>query len=365
MLKLLVVEQYNHFKVLENTYHLLKSHCILTFYINTDRENNLLYLFPSSKKAQIIINPLHKIFYFTWVIINGWKYDLINIATGPEQDHYSHIINILLFYICCVIYEHKIILTIKNTRSYLDNTPGLYSRVRSRAIKKINRFTFETKTLMEYFRKEVQDRDCLLSVSYDRYTDIDRFHIPNNSKSKNDNIVNVGLLGILTDFRRDYNIIFDILDELVERERKQFLFVTLGATPGGNDNLIIKRFMKLSNIDYISGWITAEQFNDRGRQCDILISSLKKELEYGTYKGSGSFGDAIYLRKKIIIPDYVDPKKEFGEIGVYYKDKNELKNIFSNINNYTDVDINMEFYEKFTTKNVLNNIIKDLRINCD
>ncbi len=61
---------------------------------------------------------------------------------------------------------------------------------------------------------------------------------------------------------------------------------------------------------------------------DCAINAKKR---YGTFKGSGSLGDAVYLRKKIILPNFVDVDKEFKEIAIYYNCLEDLQRIFNNI----------------------------------
>ena len=110
--------------------------------------------------------------------------------------------------------------------------------------------------------------------------------------------------------------------------KKKILFVTLGNTNGGEDNKILVELKKLVDIDITDGWISAEDFDKRGSMCDLLISPLRSSMEYGLYKGSGTFGDAVYLRKKVIIPSHVDPLYEFKETALYYDNIESLSQIF-------------------------------------
>ena len=126
--------------------------------------------------------------------------------------------------------------------------------------------------------------------------------------------------------------------------------------------MVIKHLEKLTKVNFTNGFLSAEEFEIRGSQCDLLISPLQKHFEYGTYKGSGSFGDAIFLRKKIILPSYVDPKKEFIDISIYYDNKDGLLNIFANIEDYVNMEISDKFYANYTTKAVFNKIKKELQL---
>ena len=170
--KILIAEASNHTKCLENTYHLLESRINATFYYNRFPKGNHDVLFPSAKKANVIRNKFHSKTYFIWLLFYGRKYDYINVATGPENSHFSEIVNVIFFYFCCLAYGDKIILTIKNLRSYLKTTPGFFAFIRNKSIKKVKRFTFETETMKNCFARYVDLEKCFLGLGYDRYTDL-------------------------------------------------------------------------------------------------------------------------------------------------------------------------------------------------
>ena len=359
-MQILIIEQYNHFKVLENTYHLLVKHYSPHFYINKDRSNNKEMLFPSSKSATVIINPAHLILFYIWPLLNGWKYKYINISTGPECSDYWEFFNVVFFYLFCLMYGNRIILTIKNTRSYLKSTSGLFSFIRNRAIKKINKLVFETKTMGEIFRENERVENCKISAVYDRYTDLLDNDTSRDSLLRTDNKIRIGLLGMIDPLRRDYDVIYEVIRSLSENERSLLQFVTLGACEEGANNKIIRKLQEYVEIDLLKGWISTEEFDIRGTSCDLLIAPLKESMEYGTYKGSGSLGDAVYLRRKTILPSHVDSAEEFKEIAVYYNNEKELLGILRNAKELSQDKVADRFYEKFTTKNVYNNLIKDL-----
>ena len=76
-------------------------------------------------------------------------------------------------------------------------------------------------------------------------------------------------------------------------------------------------------------------------------------MEYGTYKGSGAFGDAIYLKKNVIIASQVDPFYEVEEIAFYYTDIKSLTELFSNLDDLVNVEIHDYFYNNFSSRAVL------------
>lgn len=361
----LIVELYDHPKVLENIYHLLKNKCSVTFFMNKDKQISYDKLFPSAEHAQVIINKFHSSTMFIFLLFYGRKYDYINISTGPEGNHYSEIINILCFYICCLIYHKKIILTVKNIRPYLSSTPGVFSFFRSKGIKHLKKFTFETQTMKNTFAKYANIDSCLLSVSYDRYTDLlDKqlyssiAGIDYNNKLE----IKIGILGVIDESRRDYWSIISALRQLSAEKCSNITFVTLGACYEGKNNAVIKALSEYAQVDCIKGIISDNDFDTRGISCDLLISPLKPKNEYGTFKGSGSLGDAVYLRKKIILPSFVDIEKEFEEIAIYYDSLNDLLKIFNSLDKIVKTKPRQNFFEKFTTNQVYKQLVDDLKL---
>lgn len=364
-MKVLIVEASSHTKGLEHIYHLLRNKCSLTFYFNNflDQKYNLLSLFPSVSQTHVIKNRFHHGTFFIWILFYGGKYDYIYISTGPEGNHSSEILNIIFFYVCCLFYREKIILSVKNIRSYLRSTPGLFSFLRSKSIKYLRRFTFETETQRDCFSKNANTDEPFLGISYNWYPDLLDSKFEYDSDRYPRDSVRVGLLGTINSERRDYNIIIDALKKMTVDERMSLTLVTLGGNIGESSQEVIDDLSDYVKVDCHKGmFLSAHEFDVRGTSCDLLISTLQKKGEYGKFKGSGSFGDAVYLRKKIILPTYVDENKEFNEISVYYKDLGELLAIFKNIKELSKEKVSLEFIEKFTTENVFTNLVKDLKL---
>ena len=363
-MKILIAEFANHYKVIENTYRLLKLNCVnsdITLFVNKDKSGKNLrnLIFKNASDAFWRIHKFHTSTYFIHLLFIGHKYDVINISTGPEDPHYSNVFNVFFLYISSILYKNKIILTIKNTRSYLKSTGGIKSFFLNLVINNIKVITFETDTLKNIFHKETGIPLSSLCVSYDRYVDLNSsFERKQNAINFHDKKYKIGLLGAIDEDRRDYSEIINALKKVPPLVRKKLLFITLGNTNGGKENKVLKKLKKLANIDITDGWISAEDFDKRGMQCDLFISPLKLSMEYGLYKGSGTFGDAVYLGKKVIIPSHVDPFFEFKEISLYYNNVESLSKIFINIFEEINVKVDNNFYKKFYTHEVYMKIKK-------
>jgi hypothetical protein len=363
-MKILISECVNHYKVIENTYKMIKLNCInsdITLFVNKDKSGKNLreLLFEDANSANWIIHNFHSSTYFIHFLFIAHKYDVINISTGPEDPHYNNFFNVIFFYISSIIYKNKIVLTVKNTRPYLKSTRGIKPFFLNLAISNIKVITFETNTLKYIFHKETGISLSRLCVSYDRYVDL---YSSSRSEKEYSNLDNkkyrIGLLGAVEAHRRDYFEIINALKIVPITIRENMLFVTLGNTNGGTSNKILIELKKLVDVDITDGWISAEDFDKRGAMCDLLISPLKSSMEYGLYKGSGTFGDAVYLRKKVIVPSHVDPFYEFKEVALFYDNNESLSQIFINIDEAIKGRVSGSFYRKFYTCDVYKKIKK-------
>ena len=359
--RVLIAEGGNHFKCIENTYHLLHTRCDLTFYYTESYFGVSDRLFPSKKNAKTIENKFHSTFYFLWLIFIGSRYEYIDVSTGPEGYHYTDVFRSLCFYVCCRLYGKKMILCLRNISPYLESTGGLACFIRSRCLKHISRFTFETSTQRAVFREDANLDQAPCGVRYDRYTDL--LDTGTGPAPRNGERTRVGLLGGITPGRRDYKLICRVLSMMTASERSQLEFVTLGNCKTDRGMHIIEEISALVAVDWLEGWISDAQFDERGLSCDLLIAPQTEQ--YGTLKGSGSYGDAVYLRKKVILPAYADPDGEFQEMAVYYTNAEDLLATFREIKNIAKAPVDPSFYERFTTESVLKRLAEDLKLDCN
>jgi hypothetical protein len=217
---------------------------------------------------------------------------------------------------------------------------------------------FETSTLRDYFVK-VYGKKLETYIIYDRYTDLLSHKlllktIPPSPPYR------IGLLGSLNNERRDYAILVNSLSQLSREIRSQFHFYILGECRNGHNNLILQSLQKHVNVSFPDGYLSSDDFDEIGVSCHILISPLSTNFEYGTFKGSGSFGDAIYLRKGLIIPSFVDPQKEFSDISFYYSNVSDLIKILGDLSVLSFPRQPDNFYKKFSTSKISEDLSKIL-----
>jgi hypothetical protein len=358
MKSLLVVEAAGHPKVLENQYFLFKEKFNISFLVPPDKHKSYNLLMPNVMRHCSVKYSFHSTTIFFKLIFAGYQFDYIHISTGPEGKHYSTFWSHPFFYICCFLYGKKTLLTIKNSRRYLDNR-GILHNLLHISLPYLKLVMFETKTLMEHFL-EVYPKPLKALPIYDRYTDLLPSHQNNSRITKESSVVKIGLLGSLDDNRRDYDTLLSALNLLNTNLRDKLQMVILGACPGGESNDILKKIRRIVKTKFHDGYLSADEFDHKGLDCDLLISPLLESMEYGTFKGSGAFGDAIYLQKNIIIPQYVDPDNEFSQIAYYYNDKDSLFELLTECKDLRSRALSTSFINQFNTKVISAHILSML-----
>jgi len=216
---------------------------------------------------------------------------------------------------------------------------------------------FETDTLRNYFVK-AYGKPLRTAVIYDRYTDLLDPSLIKPRKATQP--FRIGMLGSLDKARRDYQTVLDAFRELPQECLGSVEIVILGECIDGEDNEILKSFKQLVAVDYPVRYLTSDEFDKKGSSCDLLLSPLLPSMEYGTFKGSGAIGDAIYLQKNILLPSFVDPDKEFSEISYYYSNKTDLAGILNSISQKPARAIGTDFIEKYNTDSISRNIINEI-----
>jgi hypothetical protein len=356
--KLLVVEAASHPKVLENLYFLFNKHFITSFLTIPDKYKNYSQLMPDVCNSGTLKITFHSTLIFLQLIFIGFRYKYIHISTGPESYHYSRLWTKPLFLICCFLYNKKVLLTIKNSNHYLKNRNLNFSYY---ALRYINIILFETNTMKTYFDNETNNYFNTY-VIYDRYID----QLPSRYiglKSRQDDSLQrnfkVGLLGSLNSSRRDYDLLIKVFNKLNTDLLDRFELILLGECRNGKLNEIAIKLSQSISFKFKCGFLDVDEFDNLGSSCDILISPLINDKNYGTVNGSGSFGDAVYLRKPIIIPQRVDPMHEFSDISFYYENYMDLIYIFENIelflNKYDSNNL-----EKYSSDNVYSKLMKKI-----
>ena len=163
------------------------------------------------------------------------------------------------------------------------------------------------------------------------------------------------MIGGIDPIRRDYSLIY----KNFFNQKEQIKFIFLGKFYENLSENVIKKFQGL-DFEYKQEFLSEEDFIKMGRKCDVLLSLNKKEKFYGEYKGTGSYGDAMFLQKPLLIPSFVDPIKEFKDFCNYYDDIIQLKLLINKfINNQSIPD---KKFNNFEIRKCSEKIISELNL---
>lgn len=134
-----------------------------------------------------------------------------------------------------------------------------------------------------------------------------------------DKIFTIVIPGGVSQKRRDYKKVFDIIRNL--KTEDQFTFVFLGKAKGHElkdlENLD-KNLMENIKTIYFSERVSREIFDQWMRKADVLWCPIREEAEffsnkeiYGETKMTGNLGDAIKYGKPAVFPKNYSSKLEF------------------------------------------------------
>lgn len=173
-------------------------------------------------------------------------------------------------------------------------------------------------------------------------------NVDSNINYKRD-FITIGIPGIITNDRRDYQGLFKFLLENSNRFSSFFRFDLLGYLPKDQSKLEqqINKLIKIGyNIQFQNSFLKVSEFERRLKSCDILLNNLNviinKSSKYGETKESGIIFNMIRSSKLAVIPSSYDIDIEMGDCVIKFSSYSDLKNIFEGIQTGL---INLEKYK--------------------
>ena len=349
--KFLILENFTHYRNCAETYKLLSKKYNVEVLIPKDSLKHLIFFKIYNLKTYRFSNY----FIYIYLLFISNKYDYIIISNPPEypdkiknlRNLFSFLTNFLTFLMFCLIFKNKIILQIRNIKSFFPeiNNNSLLSHLRYILIVLIKRFTLETKTISKEFKKLIISNNLknkLFTYIYINH----HYHKkkPEYSKSK------IGILGTVDDKRKNYEVLFNGLSKL---NNKNIELIFLGKVISFNKS----KYTSLT-IRTFKDFLPFSKFLKIGSSCKFLVSNLINKKVYGKFKSSGTFGDAIFLNKPLVVPAFSDPSKEFRDFCFYYTNNKTFTKLIGSL---LKKKIKYNF-KKFTNEQHLKRLTKDLKL---
>jgi hypothetical protein len=365
-MKILISELTTHQKNLPHLYKLFSYGFEAKIFVH---KNDLKYLQHIPHNKQVIISTPKSFAYWN-LLFRSYKYDYIFLSTGPE-----YVVgplgpfHTLGFFFLVLFNRNKIIVHIRNVNNYLPETHfssnKLVQFIRVKTAPLIKRYTFDSNLTLNYFNLKFTHKNALASVISIFYSDVRSLGLTEIQHPKGSKLIKIAMPGRIDPIRKDYSILLKVLSQLTNEERSQLNLIILGECRNTDSKKIITDLEKYVKIVWKDGYLTDDEFEEMGIGSDVLFAPLTDQFGYGITKETGAFGDAIYLHKKVIIPQFACLNGEFDEISLYYKDENSLLKIFKKIINeqYTNfLTPSDTFLEKYSTLSVFNRIKSELKL---
>jgi len=312
--------------------------------------------------------------FYIGILRSTSRQDLVFISTGPEQKRWP---DILFFILLVLLHGNRLVLNIRRPEAWVRSSTSLRaasceSTIRSLALRGLKRVTCEGIGSKDFFRRFSGVENLLVSHIPTQFSDYVREKFqPHGDLAKNSpalnqagRLIKIGLLGGLDSKRRDYSIVAEALRLLSTQMQQRITLVILGRSFGQESDEIIRLLGRNATVELApSQFLTKEEFYSRGLSCDILLSPLRTGDGYGSARGSGSYGDALALGKKLIIPKGVDPSGEYINTSVTYLTASDLKDLFSSILNDSHVaELQSEHLVDFSRNSVIARVRKELNL---
>ncbi|WP_286239888.1 hypothetical protein [Neptuniibacter halophilus] len=356
----LLVESGGHYKVLPHLYLMLSKVFDVEVLLPKSGISKVSFI-PECK----LVSCLSMYFIFLSALFRGRQYDYLYIATAPQYgrsgiDFYY----VLSFLILVFFYGDKVIVHIRDNNKFFSSGSvyqNLLGYLRRKSVLDARLICFESKTLLSNFKDMASCDDSKLFVAYVYYSDfnfVDYVAFPYDSRSS----IKIGLTGSIDSFRRDYDTLIHALGLLKPEVVNRISFAVLGECSGQAMH-VINQIEKYCPVQYAPGYISDDDFLDIGSSCDFLLSPLKSELGYGLNKGTGAFGDAIFLKKNLLLPSFADPYVEYSAFSSYYEegDSDSLaKSIDLFVNSPSSLILDDGCFDSFSSISVSNELAHKL-----
>ena len=327
----------SHFHVIPPWLEIYKSHKN-TIFIPKELNSDLLSILDSYNTSAELID-MRRVFWniLRYVFKFFKKYSIIVVSTAREflltKVEFVNILILILVKpdIVCIRNPNAWFISKDNFghQSFLRNFNSLVSIfLRQGLAKRATFIVCESQSQTKYIESKLKGRNTKNCFSFPgRLIDVKPKIESDLCSLKKEGKLIVGVLGSISERKKDYEIILKSIDDIQPDLRPMFVF--LGSKVLKNSYSIIDRFKDVSEVLYPVGTTISEiDFYSYGQICDVLISPLRTEINYGSKFGTGSLADGIALQKLIIFPESIEIDESLNQMLIRFKNVTQLKNIF-------------------------------------
>jgi len=350
-MKLLIIENTDHYKIISNLYKLFSS----KFEVKILIKNKLKKFISNVPQTCFIHFFLPNTFIFLLAVFKAPYFDKILISSGTE---YKKGISGFFYsgglFLLIKLFPKKVILNIRNIDKYLKtDESSLNSYLRIKLAENAEFITFETKSLAEKFKQKYKGKCKNIGILYVYYSD---YYENTLNYTTNNEVFTIGILGYVNPLRRDYEMLYSAMKNL----KKEVKIIFLGKCSKKYFTQVSNIFESKFELQISDKYLSDNEFYEYGKKCDILVAPLKQITNIGIYgqnKGTGALGDAISLNKNLIIPLFADSEKEFCSFSEYYENTTQLSELIEKYMNIAETGQKFCNFEEYSCEKVLEKFI--------
>jgi hypothetical protein len=157
-------------------------------------------------------------------------------------------------------------------------------------------------------------------------------YMPDNSK--NNSRLRICVPGVVTNMRRDYNSLFNILQSNAEKLKGKLTVDLLGYIPQEELHLLDTiKSLQAKGIDmiYYLEFVFGEKYDQPLSQADIVLGNLRVDKnsvqKYGQTKESGTVYNMVRGAKPGLLPKVYPVDEEFHNSSIFFEDYDDLGEI--------------------------------------
>jgi len=276
--------------------------------------------FHSSVRNQVELILERRLLFWIKAMTLSKKVEKVFIFTGPEYTelkanlfYFFNLFYFLTFIIFVKKNRYKLTLRLVNTHFWYQ-TATLASAIRNYTLKRYleNKKAFEYKQIA---KNVIRDNENYAALSGSVWMD---------NPFQFENQMTIAFSGQVNAHARDLSVLAQAI-KMIERNERVKLNFNVCSPPSDQDRAWINQ--QLSSLAKVTFYNDRDRYVENIRKCSLLIAPLSKKLGYGNTKGTGAFGDALYVNRKVLIPRFACLDNEFDGVAHYYESVKDLANL--------------------------------------
>ena len=283
------------------------------------------------------------------------------VLTAPEQ---RVLADLIFFSFAIAVLKPRLVISIGALeRWFLSGQNGLGDYMlrflRHWALGRANYLTFETETQHKFFKENFPNILARTTVFPTSSSDEKKLLRTTNLPKTSPQETRIGLLGGVSEERRDYQVLQQSLQLLPTDIVSRITLVVLGHLLDPSATRVINQLREIVSVEVEAPFLSHSEFVRIGLSCEALVSPFLPGRGYGVSHGSGSFGDAILLNKALIIPRFSDPTGEFQKVSHYYSSASDLGTVLENFVKSANLFVTPDSFEEWTGSSIRERVCQD------